>query len=513
MEIAVHNLTKTFGSLRANDSISLRFAAGQIHGVLGENGAGKSTLMKLLSGFLRRNSGEVLLDGRAMDLESPATALRAGIGMIHQDPLDIPAFTALENFYCAGPRSAMPSRAVARRLLLDLAARLGFSALPDTPIGALTVGQRQQLEIMRLLACGARLLILDEPTTGITAAQAKALFVALRRLASEGKTVLFVSHKLAEVADLCHTVSVLRAGRVIGPGQMPMPQPQEKLLGLMFGQSAPDKVTRRQGDKVTDLLRNTLSPPHPLTPSPPHAVWRLDHVTTREGASALRELTLEIGPRTVLGLAGLEGSGQQVLLRLLAGRLRPSAGRLLLNGVDMAGASARAFLRAGVQYLPADRLADGLVGAFSLAQHLALLAAHSRLLDQGAAQLAARAAIADFNIKATPDTPIAALSGGNQQRAMLALLPARCAGLLLDQPTRGLDVASARAIWRRLLIRRDNGTALVFASADLDELLEYSDHVLVFFGGQVSAPLPRAQLSDARLAELIGGVGFEAAHG
>jgi simple sugar transport system ATP-binding protein len=496
MDIAFRHITKTFGRLRANDDISLGFAGGQIHGILGENGAGKSTLMKLLSGFLRPDAGEIMLDGSTARLDSPAAALRAGVGMIHQDPLDVPAFRVLENFYCASPRHAMPSRKVARQRLLELGQRLNFALAPDAPVAGLTVGQRQQLEIMRLLACGVRVLILDEPTTGISAAQKDALFAALQRLANEGNTLLFVSHKLDDVTELCHTVSVLRAGRVMGEGQMLMPQPQAHLLALMFGQSASEAAPAP-----------APAPPAEAPAAPP--VWTLDHLTLSEGALTLPDLRLELAPGRVVGLSGLEGSGQQTLLRLLAGHTRPLAGRLLLAGTDMSSASAPAFRQAGVHYLPADRLADGMVGALSLAEHFALARGGGPLLNQQAAREQARAAIDAYDIKATPTTPIASLSGGNQQRAMLALLPDHCTGLLLDQPTRGLDVFSARGMWQRLLARRASGTALVFASADLDELLAYSDDILVFYGGRVSRPLPRATLSETRLAELIGGVGFE----
>ncbi len=496
MDIAFRHVTKTFGSLRANDNISLTFAGGQIHGVLGENGAGKSTLMKLLSGFLRADGGEIMLGGSVARLASPAAALSAGVGMIHQDPLDVPAFRVLENFYCASPRHAMPSRTVARQRLHELGQRLDFALAPDARIASLTVGQRQQLEIMRLLACGVRVLILDEPTTGISAAQKDALFAALRRLAEEGNTILFVSHKLDEVADLCHTVSVLRAGRVMGEGQMPMPQPQPHLLALMFGQTAGSAAP--------------AAPPEP--PAAPEAppVWALDQVTLSEGALTLRDLSLEIAPGRVVGLSGLEGSGQQTLLRLLAGHTRPLTGRLRVAGREMSSAAAPDFRQAGVHYLPADRLADGMIGALSLAEHFVLARNGSGpLIDRQTARQHARDAIAAYDIKATPTTPIASLSGGNQQRAMLALLPDQCTGLLLDQPTRGLDVFSARSMWQRLLARRASGTALVFASADFDDLLAYSDEVLVFYSGRVSRPLPRAELSDTRLADLIGGVGFE----
>jgi simple sugar transport system ATP-binding protein len=513
MDVLIREVTKTFGSLRANDQISLNFAAGQIHGVLGENGAGKSTLMKLLSGFLRRDSGNILLNKQPANLDSPEAALRAGVGMLHQDPLDVPAFTSLENFYCASPRQAMPNSKAARRILLELAQRLNFSALPDTRIAGLTLGQRQQLEIMRLLACGAQVLILDEPTTGISAAQKDALFAALRSLAEEDRTIIFVSHKLDEVAELCHTVSVLRGGRVMGEGQMPVPQPQEHLLALMFGQDQPPAQPAQPAQPATQPTRRTDREQVPDQDAPVRTVWQLDAVTVREGLLVLRDLSLELRAGMVLGLAGLEGSGQQVLLRLLAGHLQPEAGRLLLDGANMTAAPPTAFRQSGVYYLPADRLAEGLVGAFSLTDHLALTRARSgRLIDRHAAQEAAQVAIAEYDIKATPATPMASLSGGNQQRAMLALLPPHCVGLLLDQPTRGLDVVSARTVWQRLLARRSSGTALVFASADFDELLTYSDMVLVFYGGHVSPPLPRAMLSETRLAELIGGVGFEELH-
>ncbi|NWF80100.1 MAG: ATP-binding cassette domain-containing protein [Chloroflexi bacterium] len=523
MEVAVHNLCKAFGAVRANDDLTLRFAAGQIHGVLGENGAGKSTLMKLIAGFLRPDGGSIRFDGREASLHGPGAALRAGVGMVHQDPLDLPAFTALENLLCAAPRGAIGSRAAGRQLLSELARRLGFTVEPDAPLASLTVGQRQQLEIIRLLACGARVLILDEPTTGITAAQTRALFAALRRLAAEGNTVLFVSHKLEEVAELCDTVCVLRAGRLVGE-QLPMPVPQRRLLELMFGAAVAQPTAGGAGEVRITALRSEGGLPANAgedgTPALPglhgsptteriagEAVWQLAGVSARAGSVALRDVSLSIAAGRIVGLAGLDGSGQPILLRLLTGRMRPETGHILVNGRALSGGGSRAYRAAGIEYLPADRLNEGMIGALSLTEHFALLQ-NAALVDQRAAERAARAAIADYAIKATPVTPIRALSGGNQQRALLALVPPDCRGIACEQPTRGLDVASAQAIWRRLLERRLAGCAIVFASADLDELIAYSDEVLVFFAGRVSAPLHRAELSVARLAELIGGVGF-----
>jgi simple sugar transport system ATP-binding protein len=248
-------------------------------------------------------------------------------------------------------------------------------------------------------------------------------------------------------------------------------------------------------------------------------VWRLEAVLAREGNLELRVPQLGIARGASIGLAGLEGSGQQLMLRLLSGRLRPLSGRITLGSALVTGAGPETFRRGGVQYLPADRLDEGVIGALSLAEHFALQAPYlpqagrregSGPLELAAARRVAEGAIAEFAIRGAPDTPLAELSGGNQQRAMLALLPPHIAGLLLEQPTRGLDVASARGVWRRLHDRRAGGAALVFASADLDELLEHGEHVLVFFAGRVSRPLARAELSYERLAEMIGGVGFEA---
>lgn len=488
MQVTLHNLTKTFGPVRAVDGISVEFAAGQIHGVLGENGAGKSTLMKLLSGFLRRDSGEVLIGGRPVALRSSAEALAAGIGMVHQEPLDIPAFSVLENIICASPQRAFPNARTTRQHLITLAEQLGFSLDPDTTVASLTVGQRQQMEIMRQLMLGVSVLILDEPTTGISAEQVRRLFAALRLLAEQGKTILFVSHKIDEVHALCNSVTVLRAGRMQGP-QLAMPQTTSTLLHLMFGPLPPPGPVRAH----TEVGKT---------------FWELQGVRARVGALVLRNINMRFHRGESTGLAGLEGSGQQVLLRLLAGQVRATEGRVLINGQDMTSAKQADFIRAGIEMLPADRAAEGIIAPMTVVEHFALARETQALVSWQSALLQAKSAIADYAIKARPSSPLATLSGGNQQRAMLSLLPAHCNGLLLEQPTRGLDVVSARSIWERLKQRQADGTALVFASADLDELLAYSDHILVFFGGKVSAPIPRADLDASRLAELIGGVGF-----
>lgn len=504
MHIQLRQLTKTFGQLKANDAITVSFAAGQVHGILGENGAGKSTLMKVLAGVLVRDAGEILLDGRPVLLGTPAAALKAGIGMLYQDPMDIPAFRVLENIVCASPRGTFPTMAAARRRLHELADQLALPIDPEAPIASLTVGQRQQVELLRLLAWGMRVLILDEPTTGITAMQRQALFSALRILAARGHTILFVSHKLEEILTLCDTATVLRAGRVMGEGAMALPQTPEYLLSLMFEHGEQDSTSALSPSPTCWPAHDTggasLTPP----------VWQLQHVRIREGALVLSDLNLSIAAGRIVGLAGLVGSGQQLLLRLLAGLCTPERGRLLLFGREQPHPQVHTFLRAGIVFLPADRLGEGIIGPLSLTEHLIL----QRQATRGPTSWAtvrqeALAAIETYDIRGTPDTPLAQLSGGNQQRAMFALIPPDSKGLLLEQPTRGLDRVSARAIWTRLLERCAHGAALVFASTDLDELLTYSHDILVFFGGKVTPPIPRTALTAERLASLIGGVGFD----
>ncbi|MFB0546861.1 MAG: ATP-binding cassette domain-containing protein, partial [Anaerolineae bacterium] len=236
MKIELREIKKYFGNVRANDGISLTVEPGTIHGLLGENGAGKTTLMKVLSGFLRRDSGEILLDGKETSFSSPAEAIRRGIGMLHQDPLDFPPLRVLDNFLLGRSSRFLQNRTKAKKELLELSARFGFPLEPEAYLHTLTVGERQQLEILRLLALGVEVLIFDEPTTGISALQKVKLFETLRRLAQrEGKSIIFVSHKLEEVEELCTEVTVLRHGKVTG--EVEMPCTSDQLVQLMFGQS------------------------------------------------------------------------------------------------------------------------------------------------------------------------------------------------------------------------------------------------------------------------------------
>jgi simple sugar transport system ATP-binding protein len=479
MQVRIRSLYKSFGAVKANNDINIEFAAGQIHGILGENGAGKSTLMKILSGVYTADSGVIEVDGSAVVLGHPAKSIHVGIGMVGQDPLDVPVFTVLENIACG---LHMPRGADLLQQFINWSTQLGFSLDPQQRIHTLTVGQRQQVEIIRLLIAGSQLLILDEPTTGITAEQVSALFTALRSIANAGRTVLFVTHKLDELMELCDTATVLRAGRIVGE-QVGLPISQDVILRAMFGEMEPTTAISPRDSAIMEVR------------------WEFRHVVMRDASFQLGPFDGVLPRGALIGLAGLEGSGQRTFLYHLAGLQRPSHGVITCDGRLVDG------YQPDIVFLPADRLYEGVIAEMSLVDHVRLLR-DQLLLDGSNPRAKAEQLITAYDIKATPDTPLNLLSGGNQQRAMLALIPDDVRGILLEHPTRGLDARSASAIWQRLHVRRDSGTSVVFFSADLEEVMLNSDFIIVFFGGRISRLLRREELTEHRLAELIGGVGF-----
>jgi general nucleoside transport system ATP-binding protein len=483
--LELRDIHKHFGPVRANDGVSLSLASGSLHGLLGENGAGKSTLMKVLSGFYVADSGTILLDGVPLTLGSPRAAIAAGIGMLHQDPLTFLPMSVLDNVLTASPGGFRLDRRRARAAVSALRDRFGFGFDLDAPARTLTVGERQQVEITRLLWLGSRVLILDEPTTGISADQRELLFTTLRELAADGMSVVFVSHKLEEVEELCGEVTVMRRGRVVGSA--PMPVPPAELVTMMFGH--PVEIAERSDVPLRDTALS------------------LSDVTIAERRIHLEGLALEVRAGEVIGLAGMEGSGQRTFLRGICGLAPIAAGTVTVAGIDLTSKSYRSHLDRGIGYLPAGRLEEGLVEGLSIADHLVLADRTGRgfFIDARSAAADARARIERYAIKGTESSPVEALSGGNQQRLLLAMLPEDLSVLLMEHPTRGLDIGSADWIWSQLLARRERGTAIVFASADLDELLRYSDRILVFYSGRVIAELDARATDLDQLGHLIGG--------
>lgn len=487
MRVELRGIHKSFGPVHANDGVSLTAESGSVHGLLGENGAGKSTLMKILSGSLAPDGGQIVLDGRPVRIASPGDAIRLGIGMLHQDPLDFPRLTVLDNFLLGSPAVLIPDRRRARAALETLGGQFGFLLDPDALCRDLGIGERQQLEILRLLWLGAEVLIFDEPTTAISEVQRIRLFAALRELAGEGKVIFFVSHKLEEVEALCDRVTVLRRGVVAG--RVARPYDRSAVIRMMFGQDFPRAPRPRVplGGPVLELRRVALS----------------------DARFMLQGVSFAVRAGEVVGLAGLEGSGQRLFLHACAGLVRPLHGEVRVAGRNMTGRPYRDFLAAGVAYRPAGRLGEGLVPELTLAEHVAVTSPRAGVLvNRRAAAESAGARIAEYNIRGGPYTPVDALSGGNQQRTLLALLPPRLTLLLMEHPTRGLDLEASEDIWRRLLERRREGTAIIFASSDLDELLDRSDRIVVFSGGRIAVPVDARETTVEQLGALIGGAGF-----
>ncbi|MBN1180223.1 MAG: ATP-binding cassette domain-containing protein [Anaerolineae bacterium] len=485
MKVELIDIHKHFGSVRANDGVSMTIESGSIHGLLGENGAGKTTLMKCLTGYQTIDSGTIKVNGQPVAFASPAEAIRHGIGMLHQEPLDFPQMRVLDNFLLGFDTRLIPDRRAGQNRLQELGTRFRFELDPDAEVTSLTIGERQQLEILRLLALGAQVIILDEPTTGISAPQKAKLFATLRQLADdERRSVVFVSHKLEEVEQLCDRVTVLRHGRVTGEAEMPCPV--STLVELMFGRSLPplECPTVEHGPPVLQVEGATI-------PS-----YRLTVADTR----------LEVRSGEVVGIAGLEGSGQRLFLRACAGLERITAGRIAIDGKALSHAPYRKFLDAGIAYLPANRMDEGLVTGLTLTEHFALANRTGPFfIDWQAARKEAAERIQHYNVIGRPESPVEALSGGNQQRVLLALLRQKLRLLLMEHPTRGLDVESSNWVWQQLLARREDGTAIVFISADLDELLEYADRIVVFYGGRMLAPVAACDTTVEGLGYMIAG--------
>jgi simple sugar transport system ATP-binding protein len=487
MRLELKGIHKRFGSVHANDDISVTIEAGTIHGLLGENGAGKSTLMKVLSGFIHRDAGEILLDGAPVEFKTPAEAIRAGVGMLHQDPLDFPPLRVLDNFLLGRADGLWLKRAQARANLRKFCHQFGFAFDPDAFVSSLTVGERQQLEIMRLLSLGAKILIFDEPTTGISLPQKIKLFDTLRSLAQQGMTIIFVTHKLQDAEDLCRKVTVLRLGRVTG--EVARPFTADQLVRLMFGQSL--ETQARESIALGE------------------AVLELREVCIGDYRLRVPDINLQVRAGEVIGLAGIEGSGQRLCLRACAGLDQPLAGEIRIAGERMNRQPYNKFQDRGVAYLPAGRLEEGLVPGLNLTEHL-ILAERSNefFVNWKAASSHAQSRINEYSIRGMPASRVEALSGGNQQRALLALLQPNLRLVLLEHPTRGLDIESSLWVWRQLLERRRRGAAILFSSADLDEIFEYSDRILVFSGGRVAKALRAKETSVQQLGELIGGKGL-----
>jgi simple sugar transport system ATP-binding protein len=476
--VSLRGITRRFGTVVANDDVSLDLAPGEIHALVGENGAGKTTLMRVLYGLLPPDSGHIEVDGRRARIARPADAMRLGLGMVHQHFMLVAPLTVAENVALARePVNLLGGyrRASAERAVAELAARHRLPVDPRARIETLSVGAQQRVEILKALNHGARVLILDEPTAVLTPQEVDELFQVLRALRAQGTTIVLITHKLAEVKALADRVTVMRAGRVVGGGPAAS-LTVERIAELMVGRPIAALHARAEHEVTTPLLD----------------VRMLDVLDDR-GLPAVRRVSLEVRAGEIVGIAGVEGNGQHELVECLAGLRPPVRGEIAIAGRRCSGRSAREHFAAGLAHIPSDRLRRGLVPDFTLAENLLLgrqrdpRLAPGVLLSPGA--LAARAAplLDDFDVRpADPGARARQLSGGNQQKLIVARELTRGAALVLAaHPTRGVDLGAVAFIHQRLLRERDAGHAVLLVSSELSEILALADRIFVMYEGRL----------------------------
>jgi ABC-type uncharacterized transport system ATPase subunit len=478
-------VSKRFGSLKANDAIDLEVLPGEVHAVVGENGAGKSTLMRIVFGMISPDAGTLEIDGAPRSFTSPADAIAAGIGMVHQHFTLVPSFTVAENVTLGhepGP-PGLYDRRMAEEITRDLAARIGAVLDPRARTGSLSVAMQQKVEIAKVLLRGARIVILDEPTAVLTPLETTELFALIRRLAAEGTSVIFISHKLREVLEVADRITVIRSGRNVLVTE-PADTSGARLAAAMTG---------REG---VDLGRTRRAAPAAAAPT----VITLESLITRPrpDGSALDAASLTVRAGEIVGVAGVEGNGQVALVDAIVGRIRPLGGRVVLNGEDVTRLSVRERRGHGLAYVPEDRHRQGLSLRASVAE--TLVAGRRRAtsaLDVARPWSTARdrtwiaASIRDYAVaSADPNALVGTLSGGNQQKLVLAReLDAAPRCIVLAQPTRGVDLGAIETIYSAVAEQTARGAAVLLVSSDLDELFRLADRIVVIYRGRVTAEL------------------------
>jgi general nucleoside transport system ATP-binding protein len=491
--LEVHTLTKCFGSLVANDGISLTVLPGELHCLLGENGAGKSTLSSCLYGLSRPDAGEILIDGTKVELRTPADAIKAGVGMVHQHFVLVSTFTVLENIVVGTGRSWRLDVSAARRRIEELCGRFGLELAPDRLVSQLSVGERQWVEIVKALYLGARLLILDEPTAVLTPQESQRLFAIIDQLKAAGISVILITHKMNEVMR-SDRVSVLRKGRLVATVET-------------------SKVSR---DDLTLMMVGRMVKPVEARDSAPDGTIALSIRGLTLGISRshrLPAINIDVDRGEILGIAGVAGNGQDELLEAIAGLAKRQAGTMLLHGQDIGNMTAHEIAKHGVGYVPSDRFRDGLVPDFTIAENLILGRHRDRqwmrgpFLDRTAITQRGDEAISVYSIAvANPRMPCDRLSGGNAQKVIIAREFAKARHLLLcNQPTRGVDVGAIEFIHGELLAKRATGCAIVLVSEELDDLLTLSDHIAVMFRGEIMGVFERGAADITTIGRLMAG--------
>jgi general nucleoside transport system ATP-binding protein len=496
--VALRHITKTFPGIIANDNISIDFRKGEIHALLGENGAGKSTLMNILTGIYRADSGEIDVEGHPVHFRGAADAIASGIGMVHQHFKLVMAFTVAQNIHIGWRETPLwLSHKDLSARTVRLAEEFGMALDPNAVVGDLSAGEQQRVEIVRVLARGARVLIVDEPTAVLSPREVTSLFTVLRRLRVSGRTVIFISHKLNEVLDISDRVTILRRGRVAGTcdtAEMDI----HKLASIMVGR---------------EVIFSRL-PRSAVPESPRRAVLRLDGVSvTSSGRRVLRDVSLSVRSGEILGIAGVAGNGQRTLTEVIAGMVPPDSGSVEIDGRPIVGMRPDAVARLGVGHIPEDRLKSGFAGALSIVANAVLRCYRSPPVSRGGWFSGAGAAtvaetLLDEADVSVPDlkVPLRGLSGGNQQR-LIARRECRIARRLLiaAYPMRGLDVGAVERLRAMLMQQREAGAGVILISEEIDELLELADRIAVMHHGCIAGTLEISEATPERIGLLMGG--------
>jgi ABC-type uncharacterized transport system ATPase subunit len=492
--LRLSGISKAFGALRANDGITLDLRRGEVLALLGENGAGKSTLVSILFGHYVADAGTIAVDGRLLPRGDTRAALAAGIGMVHQHFTLADNLSVLDNVMLGTEPLWRPwsRRSAARARLLETARRFGLTVQPDARVGTLAVGERQQVEILKALFRGARILILDEPTAVLTPQQSTSLFATLRQLVADGMAIVFITHKLDEVLAVAHRVAVLRAGRLVADVAVAGASKQQ-LAELMVGHAvaAPRReVPSAFGAQVCVLEGVGVGAPKPLA-----------------------EIRLQLRAGEIVGVAGVSGNGQQTLVDLLCGLRGADAGRVTVNGVSLP-ARPRAWIDAGVARVPEDRQAIGVIGDLTLWENTLLeryaarpFATRFGRLRRDRARAHARVLLERHDVRgAAPDAPARRLSGGNMQKLILGrVLDGQPTLIVAHQPTWGLDVGAVAEVHRRLIDAAQRGAAVLLVSEDLDELFALADTLAVMHQGHLTPARPTSEWTLAQVGLAMSG--------
>ncbi len=501
MKLELRAITKRFGSLTANDSVDLVVEPGEIHALLGENGAGKSTLMNVLYGLYHPDEGEIVIDDVPVSFRGPGDALRAGIGMVHQHFMLIPVFTVTENVMLGHEqnRFGFLSRRRAARAVQDISKRYGLDVPPDSRVADLPVGVQQRVEIIKALSHDAKLLVLDEPTAVLTPQETDELITVMRALRDGGTSIVFISHKLNEVREVADKITVIRRGKVVGTTEPKTPT--SELASMMVGrpvQLVVEKEPANPGENVLEV--------------------RDLRVVDSSGVVLVDGVTFSVRAGEIYAIAGVQGNGQTELTEALVGLTIPTSGAISIAGRSVTTLTTDEVLELGVGYVPEDRLHDGLVGSFTVAENL-VLDMHDKApfasfgsLNLGEIERNAKTRVEEFDVRPpVTDAAASTLSGGNQQKVVLARELSRPLKLLIvAQPTRGLDVGSMEFVHRRIVGERDNGTAVVLVSTELDEVLGLADRIAVMYRGHIQGEV-EAGTSAQQIGALMAGASLEEA--